>query len=82
MLSDPIWALKLNKVISIKTTEINIRRQGALCERSVKLFVSLYTYVLNGWKKLTMQTKDTIETILHYFNATAMEGSFAIFLSV
>ena len=41
----------------------------------------LYTYVLNGGTKLTMQTKGKIETILNKSSSTAMEDTVTVFFS-
>lgn len=48
----------------------------------IKLFVMLYTCVLNGGTKLTMQTRGTIENILNKTNSRAMEDTVTVFLSM
>ena len=82
ILSDPIWALKLNKVISIKTRETNLSKYSAVNERIVKLFVMLYMCVLNGGTKLSMQTRSKIEIILNKSNSTGMGDKVTVFLFV
>jgi hypothetical protein len=42
----------------------------------------LYTCILNGGTKLTMQTKGKIGTILNKYNSTAMEDTVTVFLSL